>query len=84
MTLADTLARVAARAGQQQAKAERSREDMRRDHPGPAAAFDWASPAFGRDLFITDPKTGLTWGRARTERITPPIPGCPGGKAVYE
>lgn len=72
---AELLKRVAAIAGQQQAKAERSREDMRRDHPGAAAAFDWAAGTFGRDLRVTDCTTGQAWGRPRTERIVPPIPG---------
>lgn len=79
MRLADTLARVAAIADQQQARAESDRDTMRRDYPGAAQVVAFVQTRFGRPPWVRDCASGREWG-TRTERIVPPVPGIPGGR----
>ena len=77
---ADHIARVAAIAERERAKAEARRADMRAKHPGAAAAYDWALPVFGRPAWVRDCQTGYEAGRRLPDRrsgVVPPIPGVP-------
>lgn len=79
--MTDLLARVAAIAARETAKAADRAAAARRDHPIAAALHDWAAPAFGKPARIVETATGDGAGKSppyrRNGRPLPRIPGVP-------